>query len=55
MTTGGQAAVSAGELRDRGALVDTVLCVVDRSDGQHTVLADARLNMARLFSFDELG
>jgi orotate phosphoribosyltransferase len=43
VTTGGQAAASAGELRDRGALVDTVVCVVDRSDGQHAVLHGAVL------------
>ena len=54
VTTGGQAAASAGELRDRGALVDTLLCVVDRSDGRHAVLDDAGLDTVALFSSDEL-
>lgn len=54
VTTGGQAAASAGELRDRGALVHTVVCVVDRSDGQHAVLHDAGLDTVALFSSDEL-
>ena len=54
VTTGGQAAASAGGLRDRGALVDTLLCVVDRSDGQHAVLDDAGLDTVALFSSDGL-
>jgi orotate phosphoribosyltransferase len=54
VTTGGQAAVSARELRDRAALLDTVVCVVDRSGGQHDALDDVALQMVALFSFDEL-
>lgn len=32
VTTGGQVIVSTGQLREIGARVDTVLCVIDRSD-----------------------
>jgi orotate phosphoribosyltransferase len=54
VTTGGQVAASAGELRDQGALVDTVVCVVDRSGGRHVVPRDAGLATVALFSSDEL-
>lgn len=32
ITTGGQVVISTGQLRDLGASIDTVLCVIDRSD-----------------------
>lgn len=32
VTTGGQVIISAGQLRDLGAVIDTVLCAIDRSD-----------------------
>ncbi|HUZ42899.1 MAG TPA: orotate phosphoribosyltransferase [Acidimicrobiales bacterium] len=45
ITTGGQVAMSTAELRQRGALVDTVLCVIDRSGGHHPPLDDAGLTV----------
>ncbi len=32
VTTGGQVVISTAQLRDLGAQIDTVLCVIDRSD-----------------------
>ncbi len=32
VTTGGQVVISTGQLRELGAIIDTVLCVIDRSD-----------------------
>lgn len=54
ITTGGQAAISAAQLRDRGATVDTVLCVVDRSGADHPSLDALNLSVRSLFSSDEL-
>lgn len=50
ITTGGQVAVSAGELRARGAIVDTVLCVIDRSGGDHPRLDELGLALTSLFT-----
>jgi orotate phosphoribosyltransferase len=55
ITTGGQVATSTAELRARGALVDTVLCVLDRSDGQHLLLDAAHLGLVALFEEEDLG
>jgi len=55
ITTGGQAATSASELRQRGAVVDTVLCVVDRSGGDHGLLSALDISVRSLFSADDLG
>ncbi|HVA44319.1 MAG TPA: orotate phosphoribosyltransferase [Acidimicrobiales bacterium] len=45
VTTGGQVAMSTAELRQRGALVDTVVCVIDRSGGHHPPLDEAGLTV----------
>ena len=55
ITTGGQAAVSAAQLRELGATVDTVLCVVDRSGGHHSDLDVLNLCVRALFTSDDLG
>jgi orotate phosphoribosyltransferase len=55
VTTGGQVAQSARELADRGSLVDTALCVLDRSDGHHGPLEDAGITLVSLFTAAELG
>lgn len=55
VTTGGQVALSTQDLRDRGAQVDTALCVIDRRDGGPTPLDDARLDLIALFTADDLG
>lgn len=54
ITTGGQVVESAAELRSRGARVDTVLCIIDRTRGDHTALDDADLNVRALFGAAEL-
>lgn len=55
ITTGGQVAESTRELRHRGAEVSTVLCVIDRSGGDHQVLDDEGIEVISLFSAAELG
>lgn len=54
ITTGGQAAASAAQLRERGATVDTVLCVVDRSGANHPALDALNLSVHALFTSDDL-
>jgi orotate phosphoribosyltransferase len=57
ITTGGQVVLSTEELRSRGAIVDTVLCVVDRRHGRGQGpdrLAAAGLSMRPLFRLDEI-
>ncbi len=54
ITTGGQVVQSAGDLRDRGAVVDTVLCVIDRSGGDHAKLTDAGLTVVSVFTAEDL-
>jgi orotate phosphoribosyltransferase len=54
ITTGGQVAVSARALRAQGALVDSALCIIDRSMGDHSVLDSAHLSVASLFRFEDL-
>lgn len=57
ITTGGQVVLSTEELRARGAVVSTVVCVVDRrpaGDGPGDKLAEAGLSMRSLFTLDEI-
>lgn len=57
VTTGGQVVLSAQELRDRGATVEEVLCVIDRrsaGSGEVDKLGLARLRLLSLFEVDEL-
>jgi orotate phosphoribosyltransferase len=57
ITTGGQVVLSTEELRSRGALVGTVLCVIDRrargSNGADK-LGEASISMRSLFTLDEI-
>ncbi|HEX5947303.1 MAG TPA: orotate phosphoribosyltransferase [Acidimicrobiales bacterium] len=55
ITTGGQVALSTSDLRERGAVVDDVLCVIDRSDGDHARLDAVSLRVRSLFTLDDLG
>lgn len=52
ITTGGQVALSARELRERGALVRSVLCAIDRRSvcGGEGPLAEAGLETISLFT-----
>ncbi len=54
VTSGGQVARSAADLRERGALVTDALCVVDREEGGREALAEAGLRMQGLFRAREL-
>jgi orotate phosphoribosyltransferase len=54
ITTGGQVVTSTGDLRALGATVDTVLCVIDRSEGNHPLLTEAGLSLVSLFTADEV-
>jgi orotate phosphoribosyltransferase len=55
ITTGGQVALSTEQLRQRGAVVDSVLCVIDRSGGAHPALDSIALSVTALFTAAELG
>lgn len=55
ITTGGQVVVSTKDLRDRGANVDHVLCVIDRSDGDHSKLDAISVRVGSLFTKTDLG
>ena len=54
ITTGGQVVLSAGDLRDLGANVDHVLCVIDRSEGDHPRLDAIAVRMHCLFRGSDL-
>lgn len=54
ITSGGQVALSTAELRERGAVIDEALCVVDREEGGAATLAKYGLRMRALFTADEL-
>jgi orotate phosphoribosyltransferase len=51
ITTGGQVAESAQALRDLGATVDQVLCIINRSDGRVTALDDLGLTVHSLLTW----
>ena len=54
ITTGGQVLISTNELRALGAVVDHVVCVIDRSSDHGAALADAGLTMVALLTRAEL-
>jgi len=54
ITTGGQVAMSTEDLRRLGANVDHVLCIIDRSHGDHGLLKGAGLSVTPLFTASEL-
>jgi orotate phosphoribosyltransferase len=60
VTTGGQVVLSTEELRSRGAVIDTVLCVIDRRAkggtglDQLDQLAQAGLSLHSVFTLDEI-
>ncbi len=55
ITTGGQVASSTGELRAAGALVEAVLCIIDRSSGNHPQLDAIGCRVIPLLTEQELG
>jgi orotate phosphoribosyltransferase len=54
VTSGGQVVLSCADLRERGAVVDTVLCLIDRESGGREALADVGLDLHALFTMSEL-
>jgi orotate phosphoribosyltransferase len=54
VTSGGQVVISCGDLRDRGAIVDTALCVIDRESGGPEALKDIGVELRALFTMSEL-
>jgi len=54
LTSGGQVAMSGADLRERGAHVTDVLCVVDREEGGRDALAAVGIQVSSLFTAHEL-
>ena len=54
ITTGGQVVESTLALRKEGAIINTVICVIDRSLGQQKKLSDIQLSLNALFTMDDL-
>lgn len=54
VTTGGQIILSVKELRDLGAKIDTVLCVIVRDPKAFNKLAEEGLTLKPLFTMEEL-
>jgi orotate phosphoribosyltransferase len=54
ITTGGQVVASTEELRRLGAVVEAVLCVIDRSGGDHSRLDSIGLETVALFRAGDL-
>ena len=54
VTSGGQVITSCGDLRERGAIVEHALCVIDRESGGPQGLADIGVVLNPLFTMTEL-
>lgn len=54
VTTGGQVVSSTTDLRSRGAIVSEVLCVIDRSGGDHSTLEAISVGLRSLFTKSDL-
>jgi orotate phosphoribosyltransferase len=54
VTTGGQIIKSASQLRDLGAIVESVICVIVRDPKAYDNLGNAGLNLTPLFTMEEL-
>jgi orotate phosphoribosyltransferase len=54
VTSGGQVVASCGDLRDRGAIVEQAVCVIDRESGGTKNLADIDVELRALFTMTEL-
>ncbi len=54
ITTGGQVVLSTKDLRNEGAIVKDVLCVINRQQGGEEALAKADLSMKSLFTQEQL-
>jgi orotate phosphoribosyltransferase len=54
VTSGGQLLASCAELRERGAEIEAVLCVIDRQQGGREALAAAGLALRSVFTMEDL-
>jgi orotate phosphoribosyltransferase len=54
ITTGGQVVLSCEDLRKEGAILENVLCVINRQQGGEENLAKAELKMTALFTSADL-
>lgn len=54
VTSGGQVVLSCADLRERGAKVDTVLCLIDREQGGRGALEEIGLELRALFTMTAL-
>jgi orotate phosphoribosyltransferase len=54
ITTGGQVVISTGQLRDLGAIVDHVVCVIDRSPDHGAALVAEGLTLTSLLTRADL-
>jgi orotate phosphoribosyltransferase len=54
ITTGGQVLISTKDLRSEGAIIDHVLCVIDRSEGKTEKIREAGLELRPLYTMAEL-
>jgi orotate phosphoribosyltransferase len=54
VTSGGQVITSCGDLRERGAIVEHAVCVIDRESGGPQGLADIGVELRPLFTMTEL-
>jgi orotate phosphoribosyltransferase len=54
VTSGGQVIFSTKDLRKAGAIIDTVLCVINRESGGSEKLTDASINLKSLFTMSFL-
>ena len=54
ITTGGQVVESTQDLRNEGALVENVICVIYRGEGPAQKILDTGLNYYPLFTMEEL-
>lgn len=54
VTSGGQVVASCGDLRERGGIVETALCVIDRESGGAEALSAIGVELRPLFRMSEL-
>jgi orotate phosphoribosyltransferase len=54
VTSGGQVVTSCGDLRDRGAIVEHAVCVIDRESGGPKNLAEIDVELRALYTMSEL-
>ena len=54
VTTGGQVVVSTNDLRERGAIVSTALCVIDREQGGGEILAAEKIELRSAFTRSDI-